>query len=216
MHGTADVSLLYPSERLFCERFARKRVAEFTAGRLCARRALGDLGITDFPIAVNPDRSPRWPAGIAGSISHTEGYGCAVVADESSCGSIGVDTEILGRVTPDLDTLLFTVREREFLGSLAVADRAAAATIIFSAKEAFYKCQYAVTHQWLDFQDVSLELNTSDMRNGTFRVEMDYARVRFDHAARLAFERAVIPALWGRFRIDGERVVTGITLRAYR
>ena len=32
------------------------------------------------------------------------------------------------------------------------------AALIFSAKEAFYKAQYELTTQWLDFNDVTLDL----------------------------------------------------------
>jgi 4'-phosphopantetheinyl transferase EntD len=30
--------------------------------------------------------------------------------------------------------------------------------VIFSAKEAFYKCQYPVTARWLEFEDAHVEL----------------------------------------------------------
>jgi 4'-phosphopantetheinyl transferase EntD len=203
LRETADPGLLYAAEREFCAGFAPKRIAEFAAGRLCARRALEDLGVTNAPIAVNADRSPRWPPGIVGSISHTSNYGCAVVAHASDLTSIGVDVEIVGRVTAELDTLVFTARERGFLAALPTAERARAATVIFSAKEAFYKCQYAITQQWLDFQDVSLELATSDLVSGAFSAEV---------AGRVARTGTADFPQRGRFRIDGDIALTGITL----
>ena len=203
LREVADASLLHPDEAAFCSGFAPQRIADFTAGRLCARRALADLGIADFPLGVNADRSPRWPPGIAGSISHTSGYACAVAAHAANVGGIGVDAEIVGRVTPDLDRLIFTSREADFLATLSDAERARAATIIFSAKEAFYKCQFPLTHRWLDFRDASLELTTSDLRSGTFVVETAYEL--------LGLPDARLP-LQGRFRVDGGIAVTGITL----
>jgi 4'-phosphopantetheinyl transferase EntD len=201
----ADSSLLYPAEAIFCAGFAHKRRADFTAGRLCARRALAALGIVDFAIAVNLDRSPRWPPGIVGSISHTGGYCCAVAANAPAFGSIGIDVEIVGRVTAALDSLVFTHRESAFLSALAGTARARAATVIFSGKEAFYKCQHVVTHQWLDFQDVSLEITTPDMLGGTFRVDTAYAR--------LALGPGIELPLTGRFRIERDLAVTAIALR---
>ena len=41
--------------------------------------------------------------------------------------------------------------------------------VYFSAKEAFYKCQYPITKQFLDFQDATLTL---DWRRGSFRVRV--------------------------------------------
>jgi 4'-phosphopantetheinyl transferase EntD len=215
LRGEADASLLYPAEATYCARFAPKRRNDFTAGRLSARRALADLGIGHFPIPANADRSPRWPAGIVGSISHTDGYACAAVALESAIGSIGVDVEIVGRVTRNLDPLIFTRRESAFLATLAEAERARAATIIFSAKEAFYKCQYAVTRTWLDFQDATLELTTAEadglvapapdeLLGGTFTVEIA--------DGLLAPHGGLRPPWRGKFCIARDLVVTGITL----
>jgi 4'-phosphopantetheinyl transferase EntD len=40
---------------------------------------------------------------------------------------------------------------------LPAAERAAAVTLIFSVKEAFYKCQYPLTAEWLNFEDVRVQ-----------------------------------------------------------
>jgi 4'-phosphopantetheinyl transferase EntD len=47
------------------------------------------------------------------------------------------------------------------------AERGRAAKILFSAKEAFYKCQYTVTERFLDFTDVELSI---DLQRGSFFV----------------------------------------------
>ncbi|MFC1475832.1 hypothetical protein ACFLQW_02380 [Candidatus Zixiibacteriota bacterium] len=46
-------------------------------GRLCTRKALAQLEIVNFPILVRSDRTPIWPAGIVGNISHGDDY-CGV------------------------------------------------------------------------------------------------------------------------------------------
>ena len=48
--------------------------------------------------------------------------------------------------------------ERAWLQTCAAPDRRLWATVIFSAKEAFYKCQYPVTAQWLEFEDAHVQL----------------------------------------------------------
>ena len=205
LRGDADAALLDPIEAAYCTAFAPRRIADFSAGRLCARLALEQLGIEGFPIAINPDRTPRWPPGVTGSISHTTGYGCAVAANEFTVGSIGIDAELAGRVTPQLDRLVFTARESRWLGALSVNDRRFASTIIFSAKEAFYKCQYPVTRRWLEFVDASIEIASSDLRSGTFTVDTAYDALDLGAEVRLP--------LRGRFTTDGELVLTGIALR---
>jgi 4'-phosphopantetheinyl transferase EntD len=204
LHGPGDLGLLDPGEAACCARFSAKRIAEFSAGRLCARRALAELGVTRFALATNADRTPAWPPGIVGSISHTDGYCCAVVAQIAAVRSIGVDVERLGRVEPEIDRLIFTAGEMAFLATLNDADRHRAATIIFSAKEAFYKCQYPLTRRWLDFTDVSLELPATHRGSGAFRVAM--ADPTFDLGNAISFP------LEGKFRIDGRLVITGVTL----
>ena len=195
-----DAGLLYPAEAALCARFAPKRLADFTAGRLCARRVLDDLGVRDFPLEIERDRSPRWPPGVVGSITHTQGFCCAVAARSGATRGVGVDAELVGRLTPELEPIVFTERERRFVDTLTEAARQQAATIIFSAKEAFYKCQYPLTRRWLDFTDVQLELSTRDMQRGTFAVR----------AANEAVNANGPTALLGRFCVSGNLVVTGI------
>src|SRR5271170_2846494 len=76
-----DPELLLPVEATYLGRAVPKRVQEFTAGRLCARRALAEFGIVDFPIKVADDRRPIWPDSMVGSITHTAGFCAAVVAE---------------------------------------------------------------------------------------------------------------------------------------
>jgi 4'-phosphopantetheinyl transferase EntD len=138
-----------------------------------------------------------------GSISHTKGYCGAVAANQSAFPSVGLDIEIVGRVTSDLFPLVLTTREATFLSAMNAPERARAATIIFSAKEAFYKCQYPVTKRWLDFHDASLELITADLVSGTFIVDIE--------PHKLGLGRVRFPLI-GRFRIDNEFALTGIAL----
>jgi 4'-phosphopantetheinyl transferase EntD len=204
LRAEVDAQYLEPNEAAFCRGFAPKRIADFAAGRLCARLALETLGLTGFVIGVNSDRSPCWPAGVVGSISHTHGYACAVAAFETGVLGLGIDAEIVGRVEPQLDRLIFTPPESEYLARLQPTERARAATVIFSAKEAFYKCQYPRTRRWLDFTDASLELSTVDARSGTFVVHTAYDV--------LALGADVRTPVRGRFAIADEIAITAAAL----
>jgi 4'-phosphopantetheinyl transferase EntD len=72
------------------------------------------------------------------------------------------------------------------------------ATILFSAKEAFYKCQYTLTRKWLEFEDVSVETTWDE-----FQIS-----ARGEAASGIAGGKS----LCGKFVIDGDRVVCGIAI----
>ena len=165
-----DPALLYPEEALHVRQAIAKRVGEFAAGRLCARQALAQLGIVDFPLAVGSDRRPQWPEGVVGSITHTHGFGGAVVAPRERYRGIGVDAEVIGRVKPALWEKICTPQEIAWLGQLAASEQERLGALIFSAKEAFYKCQYGLTESWVGFQDVALDPLASDLQSGCFAV----------------------------------------------
>jgi 4'-phosphopantetheinyl transferase EntD len=202
LYGSGDPAGLHPQEAALCRSFAPARIAEFAAGRRCARRALDELGHVDVALLTKPDRSPRWPTGVVGSITHTLGYCGAVVADTSRFLGLGLDAEIVGRVTPDLWSQVLTEDDGAQLAAASYAARARLATIIFSAKEAFYKCQFPVTEQWVEFLDVSVYLEATGADTGTFVVRP---------ARELSWLDSVLP-LPGRFEIDGNLVLTGVAI----
>lgn len=163
--GLADSGDLYPQERDEMTTFGEKRRSEFSAGRLCSKRALAEFGIINFPLQINDDRRPRWPEGIIGSISHTHVYCAALVGRTTDARAIGFDVERTERIGEELWDVLFTSCEQARLRALPLARRAIGATIVFSAKEAFYKCHFAFSPTWLDFTDV--EINVSPVAPGT-------------------------------------------------
>jgi 4'-phosphopantetheinyl transferase EntD len=130
---------LYPEESHFVRSSSIKRRREFAVGRSCAHRALAQLGWHAVAIGVRPDLSPEWPDGIVGSISHTEGYAAAAVARQQHCSNIGIDVERSGHLSEDLWDTAFD--SSEIAGILNCEDhlRQRFATILFSAKEAYYK-----------------------------------------------------------------------------
>jgi 4'-phosphopantetheinyl transferase EntD len=204
MRCEADPALLYPQEAVGSARFSPKRRAEYAAGRACARRALEQIGISGFPVVSNADRSPRWPPQIVGSITHTQGFCGSVAVRSSAFAGIGIDAELIGRVTPDIESLVFTPHESAFLASCGNATRESAATIFFSAKEAFYKCQFTITGRWLDFQDAVVTLRTPINDDGVF--ELAPSPTMPDLGPVIEFP------LTGRFAFEGQFVATGIAV----
>lgn len=133
-----------------------KRQREHAAGRFCAARALQEY--QEFGVVgVLPDRSPGWPPGFVGSISHSERLAWAAVARESELVSIGVDAERIVDVESmdEVAKLVLHADEQALLDSSQLEKRHAF-TLAFSAKEASYKCVYPLGLQPLDFLDLSI------------------------------------------------------------
>ncbi len=200
--GPVDARLLHPEEAAAVAGSVPKRVADFAAGRLCARLVLERFGIAGFPLRANGDRTPRWPDGIVGSITHTVGYCGAVAASRERFAALGLDAEVRSSVTPDLWPQILTPAELGRLHSHASAERPELATIVFSAKEAFYKAQFAVTGAWLDFADVEVCLLPDGPRQGGLSVSI---------VAPVAF-RSLPERASGRYRTDGNVVLAGIAI----
>lgn len=205
LRATADPALLFAGEAPAQVAAVPKRIQEFAGGRLCARRALSEFGIVDYPLRINHDRRPHWPAPVIGSISHTAGLSGAVIARRSQFRAVGLDIETVADVTPEIWPFICSPEDRALLDSLSKPEQDRCAALIFSAKEAFYKCQYAVTQQWLEFDDVTLDICASDLDSGSFSLRARRSIALSQHATMPVF---------GRFTFHGNLIVTGIALGA--
>jgi len=194
----ADLQAPMPAEEaLGIARAVAKRQREFCAGRTLAREALRRMG-GPGDVVLPPSeggRMPAWPAGFVGSITHTDTHGACAVAHTSEVRSVGVDMERCGRVVPRLWAQLFTDREIEILQEASSALQDRLATVMFCAKEAFYKLQYPLTGAWLGFHDVAV---APDPSSGTFRVEV---------ISEVAPVARIIPALYGIYGLPYEGTV---------
>jgi len=79
----------------------------------------------------------------------------AVSASPGLAG-VGLDIEVDTSLTRELEKAVFTEAERAWLDGRPPRDRGRLAKLLFSAKEAVYKCQYPVTHTILEFHGVEL------------------------------------------------------------
>ncbi len=193
-----DAGPLFEAERAAVAGAAPARVLEFAAGRHCAREALEALGVDPVAVARREDRQPAWPPGIVGSISHADGYCGAVVARDSTCRGLGFDVEAWGRMRPALWRRIATPAEREWLGAQA-GQGERWATLLFSAKEAFYKAQYPLSATFLGFQAARFHATEP----GRFEIEL-LREVASIGGAGSRFA--------GRYAEDAERCYTGICL----
>ena len=176
------------------------RVAEFITGRWCARRALQRLGYGGVAIPRAPDRSPVWPAGVVGSITHCVGFIGAAVARADHLGGLGFDAELRREFPPEELDAFLTPPERERAHSGASPHWP---MVVFSAKEAIYKAVFPLCREPFDFLDVEV---TTNWPEGTFT-----ARPAPDAPACI---REPVGRILGRFTITTTHVVTAAWLPA--
>jgi 4'-phosphopantetheinyl transferase EntD len=151
-----------------------QRRREFAAGRLCAARALTELGASGPVGRDEKTREPLWPKGVAGSISHTRALAAAAVTRGPMLG-IDLEPQLSADALRDVRKLAISDAEWTLLG----AD-AALATALFSAKESLFKCLWPSTRVFLDFPDAQLVAHD----DGTFTLELVPSKQR--HRVRYA------------------------------
>jgi len=153
-----------PSEAPHLRHAVLGRRAEFAAGRSAAKEALQMLGVRTRTIPAGADRSPIWPSGTIGSITHARGWALAVAASTRDIQGIGIDLEHCASVEPHLWPQVLQTDEMHRLQRMPHADQTRWATATFCAKEAFFKMQWPTTKTWIDFAEVDVVLSASGNR----------------------------------------------------
>jgi phosphopantetheine--protein transferase-like protein len=189
-----------PEEYSSIKHAVEARQQEFSAGRMCARQALKHLGCFAGPLRKLPNRSISWPEGIIGTVSHNEIWCGAAVARRCDVAGIGLDIETVTRIGENLWRRIITKEERTWLDRQPAAESQQWAALIFSAKEAVYKCIAALVPQRIGFMDAVI---VPDLQEGVFEVHL-----KKPITGHLPQELQ----LQGRFFFFAGAVLTGLTL----
>ncbi len=135
---------------------ALKRRGEYLAGRIAADRVLTALGYPRFDLRPGEDRSPCWPQGIQGALTHHASLAICIgwSRPEREVAGLGIDIETL--IGPprghDLWPGIISVEERAFFTTLPLPF-ATCLTLAFSAKESLFKALYPLISRYFDFLD---------------------------------------------------------------
>ncbi len=143
------------------DRAVEKRKAEYLAGRAVAMAALATAGHAPAQIATGPNREPIWPAGVAGSITHSKGRCAAIVTDQPGT-LVGVDIEDIAEGS-SLDAIFKVALQPEETRLIRESDaQALMATLVFSAKETLYKALFPAVQQFFGFDHAELHCAPSE------------------------------------------------------
>ncbi|MEV0781391.1 4'-phosphopantetheinyl transferase superfamily protein [Streptomyces sp. NPDC050423] len=160
---------LFPAETAAIARAVARRRAEFTTVRLCARRAMEQLGLPPAPLLPGKRGAVSWPDGVTGSMTHCAGFRAAAVARTDATASLGIDAEPNGPLPDGVLEVVSLPRERAGLAELSRqrpevhGDR-----LLFSAKESVFKTWYPLTRRELDFTEAELDFDPA----GTFSARL--------------------------------------------
>ena len=181
-----------------------KRQLHFRAGRYCALRALEAL--EGRPVRTVPPRTaggaPMWPAGVTGSITHTDDFVWAAVARISQVEALGIDTERIMSADRAARVSGAIAWPSELAHARAIGcDRLEALTLVFSAKEAIFKCLYGKVGRVFDYRDVRIVAAEANSRTFTARI-----------VRTLSDDFPAQTILQGHFEIDRHWMHTGTVL----
>ena len=172
---------LFPEERQHISRAVKKRQAEFGTARLCARQALAQLGLAPCSLVPYPDRSPRWPQRIVGTISHTTGCCAVAVANVRHFAGLGLDVEMDTVFQRSLETTICTDQERARGSIVPVMPIGDVWGKLLLRAGSVLQCQYATTQALIGFQDG--DRNRPGCRNVlSDQAEVDRRGMRFPRA----------------------------------
>jgi 4'-phosphopantetheinyl transferase EntD len=190
---------LFPQERDCVQTARSPRRADYNTGRLCARSALDYLGMGRTVIPTGLRGMPLWPQGVSGSISHAAGFWCAAVSDSKR--SVGIDVERLDRrLDASVLERVCTTSEIDAIKRWEADGMDAAAVVVFSAKEALYKCLYPLVGTFIGFHAAEVDIDWDSDRFTIILLE------------DLDSEWTVGTVLNGRYSLGTDFVLTAIIL----
>ena len=177
VHGDdgTEPAPLYPEEAAVVAQAVAKRRREFALVRACARRAMEKLGVPPRPLLPGERGAPDWPPGLAGSMTHCDGYCAAALVRATDLASLGIDAEPHAPLPDGVLDAVALPAEAERLRRLAGErpevhwDR-----LLFSAKESVYKAWFPLTRRWLDFAEADIEVfvDPGERLRGGLRAEL--------------------------------------------
>lgn len=134
-------SQLFLEEQNLIKGMNRARKQEFSAGRYAAKNLLTEMGFMPSPILRDESGCPIWPPSIKGSITHKHALCLVILSQSSKYLSLGADIEVVEDIDESVWKVFTTDAELLNLTSQGISQEVAV-NIVFSAKEAIFKCAY--------------------------------------------------------------------------
>ena len=118
------------------------------------RRMFAAGGLPSYPVWLEQVHGTAVLTLDGGSITHTTKHAHAAVMAKQWCSGIGIDSEHVVESGADIVAMCCTPFERATWFGDAIDPLRA--TLLFSAKESFYKAVYPVVRRFVDFDEVEV------------------------------------------------------------
>lgn len=161
---------LHPEECCVARDQPPRRRTTWVGGRLALREALDGLNVTAGPILATDRGAPLLPPGIVGSVTHKAGALAIAMVDYESGWHLGVDMELLHPARPGIARKVLTTAEQLRVTRLTPEEQWHAVLVHFSMKEAIYKALDPFVRRYVDFDEVSLQLDTNGRAAATLHL----------------------------------------------
>jgi 4'-phosphopantetheinyl transferase EntD len=177
-----DAPALTSRERASVGAITSERQREFQSGRACAKRALSLYGVLDIDLPVGSDRSPIWPAGFIGSITHvrknSEGFCAAAVARSDHFLALGIDVEYGAGLAAGVWPTILATSELDQIRKLPINEREVEVIRRWCAKEAMAKAaRRSIDPLAVETQNSNADRNLYSLTERSGRAQGWHARV---------------------------------------
>jgi enterobactin synthetase component D len=170
-------------------RAVRRRQIAWIGGRLCAERSLQLVGLPSHSVPRGPGGEPVWPQGVAGSITHTELTAYAVVVRRTDGAGIGIDSERVVDQESQQAVAAVCCNVSERTAWIQGPDAFVRTTLLFAAKEAFYKAAWPALQRFINFDEVAA--HGWDTIGGTILLHTTSALPKAEFEAAYCFDEAL-------------------------
>lgn len=192
----AAIASLSDTETAALTNVVDKRRREFATARELVREGLERFfDVRGFDLLNAEDRSPIWPRGIQGSISHSDTRAWVALVD-AAFGTIGIDGEGRNELKEDLWHLTLLDEEVAYLEALDASVRSRRALTLFSAKEALYKAQYPRSGSFMSYTSVRVDIGEAGLLSCTFQETVGPFSKGFVVRGRWLNENELVTAVW--------------------
>jgi enterobactin synthetase component D len=174
---------------------------EFRMARHLAATLLKEVGSPDTFVGVAQDRSPIWPRGFTGSITHTSQLVGVAIGRLNAVRGLGIDAERIANAeeASNIESVCLNQTEEDIC--TMCVDKRVAVTLCFSAKESFFKCLHPITKTFFDFADA--EITKLDFERGEIGI-------RLLRDLNWEFQRGF--ALVGHFGLYADHILTSFEI----
>ncbi|MEG3132662.1 4'-phosphopantetheinyl transferase superfamily protein [Rouxiella sp. T17] len=187
-----------------------KRKAEYLAGRYCCAQLLEQYG-SSREVGKNSDRSPCWPRGITGTISHGDNQAIAIITDQANVYP-GVDIETFNpAVLREIADSIVSPAEAKWLNTFSLNTLSLktlaiktltinsdfALLLAFSAKESLFKALYPLVKVFFGFEYAVVESINAAENSFVLALTQD---INNDYPRGMRFS--------GEYLFDGKNILT--------